>query len=111
MANGAPVRLSAVGTVVAAVENTRVAATYDGNQAVVLDVQRQPGANIVRTVEAVQRELPKLRRAMPSGIKLTIVSDRTRTIRASVADVQDTLMLSVSGRRRDLRLSAIAGAR
>jgi multidrug efflux pump len=92
---GAPVRLSAIGTVVAGVENTRVGATFNGNPAVVLDIQRQPGANIVQTVEAVKQQLPRLRRAMPSGIRLTIVSDRTETIRASVADVQFTLMLSV----------------
>ncbi len=93
--NGAPVRLSALGQVVASVENTRVAATYDGTPAVVLDIQRQPGANIVQTVEAVKQQLPRLRRALPSGIRLTIVSDRTETIRASVADVQFTLILSV----------------
>jgi multidrug efflux pump len=91
----APVRLSAIGTVVAGVENARVSATYDGNPAVVMDIQRQPGANIVQTVEFVKQQLPRLRRAMPSGIKLTIVSDRTETIRASVADVQYTLILSV----------------
>ncbi len=94
--NNAPVRLSDLGRVVAAVENTRVAATFDGGPAVVLDVQRQPGANIVQTVAAVKQQLPRLRRAMPSGIKLTIVSDRTETIRASVADVQYTLLLSVA---------------
>ncbi len=93
--DNAPVRLSDLGRVVAGVENARVAATYDGKPAVVLDIQRQPGANIVRTVEAVKQELPRLRRAMPSGIRLTIVSDRTETIRASVADVQFTLLLSV----------------
>jgi multidrug efflux pump len=94
-ANGAPVRLSAIGSVVPGVENNRVGATYDGQPAVVLDIQRQPGANIVQTVEAVKQQLPRLRRAMPSGINLTIVSDRTETIRASVADVQFTLILSV----------------
>jgi multidrug efflux pump len=93
--SGAPVRLSAIGTVVAGVENARVSATYDGRPAVVLDIQRQPGANIVQTVEAVKQQLPRLRRGMPSGIRLTIVSDRTETIRASVADVQFTLILSV----------------
>ena len=93
--NGAPVRLSAVGSVVAGVENARVAATFDGQPAVVLDVQRQPGANIVQTVDLIKEQLPMLRRAMPSGIDLTIVSDRTETIRASVADVQYTLILSI----------------
>ena len=92
---GAPVRLSALGEVIAGVENSRVSATYDGRPAVVMDIQRQPGANIVQTVEAVKQQLPRLRKAMPTGIRLTIVSDRTETIRASVADVQFTLILSV----------------
>ena len=93
--NGAPVKLSAVGDVVAGVENTRVSAKYDGTVAVVLDIQRQPGANIVRTVELIKAALPKLQRAIPSGIELTIVTDRTETIRASVLDVQLTLGLSI----------------
>ena len=86
--NGAPVKLSAVGEVVAGVENNRVSAKYDGTQAVVLDIQRQPGANIVRTVELIKQALPRLQKSIPSGIKLTIVTDRTETIRASVTDVQ-----------------------
>ncbi len=93
--NGAPVRLSAVGSVIAGVENDRVSAIYDGTPAVVLDVQRQPGANIVNTVEAIKQALPRLQRAMPSGIRLSVVTDRTETIRASVADVQYTLVASV----------------
>jgi multidrug efflux pump len=93
--NGAPVRLSAVGSVVSGVENDRVAAIYDGTPAVVLDIQRQPGANIVQTVQAIQQALPKLRKAIPSGIKVSIVTDRTETIRASVRDVQYTLIMSV----------------
>jgi multidrug efflux pump len=93
--NGAPVRLSAVGSVVGGVENDRVAAIYDGTPAVVLDIQRQPGANIVQTVQAIQEALPRLRKAIPSGIKISIVTDRTETIRASVRDVQYTLIMSV----------------
>ena len=93
--NGAPVRLSAVGSVISGVENNRVAAFYNGTPAVVLDIQRQPGANIVQTVRAIKDALPRLRRAIPSGIRLSIVTDRTETIRASVADVQYTLILSV----------------
>jgi multidrug efflux pump len=93
--NGAPVRLSAIGSVVAGVENDRVGAEYNGVPAVVLDIQRQPGANIVQTVAAIKDALPRLRRAMPAGIRLTIVSDRTETIRASVADVQVTLVMAV----------------
>jgi len=93
--NGAPVRLSAVGSVIGGVENDRVGATYDGTPAVVLDIQRQPGANIVQTVEALKEALPRLQKAIPSGIKIAIVTDRTETIRASVRDVQYTLVMSV----------------
>ncbi|HEX2939993.1 MAG TPA: efflux RND transporter permease subunit, partial [Rhodopila sp.] len=93
--NGAPVRLSAIGSVISGLENDRVGATYDGRPAVVIDVQRQPGANIVQTVRAVKEALPRLQKTIPSGITLSIVTDRTQTIRASVADVQYTLMLSV----------------
>jgi hydrophobe/amphiphile efflux-1 (HAE1) family protein len=93
--NGAPVRLSAVGNVVGGVENNRVAAVYDGTPAVVLDIQRQPGANIVQTVQAIQEALPRLRKAIPTGIKIAVVTDRTETIRASVRDVQYTLVMSI----------------
>ncbi len=94
--NGAAVRLSDVGSVVGGVENNRVAASYRGKPAVVLDIQRQPGANLVQTVDRVRAALPALQRAIPAGISLTIVSDRTATIRASVADVQWTLGLSIA---------------
>jgi multidrug efflux pump len=93
--NGAAVRLSDVGTVVGGLENDRVAAWYRGKPAVVLDIQRQPGANIVATVNAIKAALPDLQRAIPSAIQLAIVTDRTETIRASVADVQFTLLLSI----------------
>ncbi len=92
--NAAPVRLSDLGTVVAGVENNRVAGWYDGNPAVVLDIQRQPGANIVSTVAAIKESLPGLQRAIPAAVAMTVVVDRTETIRASVNDVQFTLMLS-----------------
>jgi multidrug efflux pump len=94
--NSAAVRLSDVGSVVGGLENNRVAAWYQGLPAVVLDIQRQPGANIVATVDRIKQKLPDLQRAMPSGIRVSVVSDRTQTIRASVADVQATLMLSVA---------------
>jgi multidrug efflux pump len=93
--NGAAVRLSDVGGVVGGLENDRVAAWYRGKPAVVLDIQRQPGANIVSTVDAIKAELPGLKRALPGAIQLSIVTDRTETIRASVADVQGTLLLSI----------------
>ncbi len=93
--NGAAVKLSDIGTVVSGVENDRVAATYRGKPAVVLDIQRQPGANIVATVDLIKRALPDLQRAIPAAITLSVVADRTQTIRASVADVQATLILSI----------------
>ena len=94
--NAAAVRLSDVGSVVGGLENQRVGAWYQGRPAVVLDIQRQPGANIVQTVASIQKALPSLRNAMPSGIRMTVVSDRTQTIRASVADVEITLLLSIA---------------
>ncbi|MBU6498388.1 MAG: efflux RND transporter permease subunit [Rhodospirillales bacterium] len=94
--NGAPVRLSSIGSVVGGVENDRVGAWYQGHPAVVIDVQRQPGANIVQTVAAIRAALPMLRRALPAAVKMQIVSDRTQTIRASVTDVQFTLLLSIA---------------
>jgi multidrug efflux pump len=93
--NGAPVKISDVAEVIDGLENTKVGASYKGTPAIVVDVQRQPGANVIETVERVRAELPRLRRAMPAGAKLTIVNDRTTTIRASIHDVQFTLMLSV----------------
>jgi hydrophobe/amphiphile efflux-1 (HAE1) family protein len=93
--NGAAVRLSNIGSVVNGVENDRVAAWYKDQPAAVLDIQRQPGANIVQTVQLVKDSLPRLQAAIPSAITLTIVTDRTETIRASVRDVQITLIMSV----------------
>jgi multidrug efflux pump len=93
--NGGPVRLRDVGDVVAGVENNRVDASFQGQPAVVLDIQRQPGANIVATVEDIKAQLPLLQRSIPAGITLAIVTDRTETIRASVRDVQLTLVMSV----------------
>ena len=93
--NGAPVRLRDVGSVVDGVENDQVGAWYQGKPAVVLDIQRQPGANIVQTVDELRAQLPALRRTLPPAIDMQIASDRTTTIRASVADVQYTLGLSV----------------
>ncbi len=93
--NGSPLLLRDVANVVDGLENNKVAAWFQGKPAVVIDIQRQPGANIIDTVERIKRQFPRLQRAMPAGVKLTIVSDRTETIRASVHDVQFTLVLSV----------------
>ncbi|WP_149535511.1 efflux RND transporter permease subunit [Siccirubricoccus phaeus] len=93
--NDAPVRLRDVGSAVRDLENTLNGAWYDGHPAVLIDVQRQPGANIVRTVEQVRGQLAMLQRALPTGASLHVVADRTETIRASVHDVQFTLVLAV----------------
>ncbi len=94
--NGAPVLLRDVAKVIAGLENNKVVARYNGIPAVVIDVQRQPGANIVGTVDRIKQILPKLSSALPAGVNVAIVADRTGTIRASVRDVQFTLVLSVA---------------
>src|SRR6266540_697213 len=94
--NGAPVRLRDVADVVDGLENTKVAGFHQGMPAIVVDIQRQPGANVIETVQRIKNELPKLQRAMPVGATLTIVHDATASIRASVRDVQFTLILSVA---------------
>ena len=93
--NGAPVLISDVADVTDGLENTKVGAWYHGQPAIVIDVQRQPGANVIDTVQRIGNELPRLRSAIPAGATLTVVNDRTNTIRASIHDVQFTLVLSV----------------
>ncbi len=93
--NGAPVLLRDVATIKAGLENEKVAARYNGVPAVIIDVQRQPGANIVGTVDLLKNRLPQLLNGLPSGVNVEIAADRTGTIRASVHDVQFTLGLSV----------------
>ncbi len=93
--NNAPVRVRDVGRVITSMENNQTDVRYNGQPAVVLSIQRQPGANIVATADLVKKALPKLEKTMPGGVKITLVSDRTTTIRASVNDVQFTLILSI----------------
>jgi hydrophobe/amphiphile efflux-1 (HAE1) family protein len=98
--NGAPVRLQDVASVQDGVENSMIEAWISKSdnpcqQAVLLDIQRQPGANIINTVDRVKALLPKLISTLPPGIHISIFSDRTETIRASVSDVQFTLLLTV----------------
>ena len=92
---GSPVRLRDIGDVIDNVENVRMAGWVDGQPAVILDIQRQPGANIIETANRVKALLPKLRSAIPPSVTISILTDRTETIRASVADVQFTLVLAV----------------
>ncbi|HEY7662226.1 MAG TPA: efflux RND transporter permease subunit [Xanthobacteraceae bacterium] len=94
--NGAPVLLRDVAQVIDGLENNRVGGFYRGSPAVVVDIQRQPGANVIETVQRINKELPKLQRSMPRGATLTVVHDATASIRASVRDVQFTLILSVA---------------
>jgi multidrug efflux pump len=92
--NKAPVMLHDVAEVKDGLENARVGGWYNGEQSVVLDVMRQPGANIIGTVERVKEALPKLRGELPAGMSLDIVNDRTDTIRASIHEVQLTLIIA-----------------
>jgi multidrug efflux pump len=94
--NGAPVRLSDVATVIDGAENIRQAAWMNATPAVVLNIQRQPGANIIAVVDRITALLPQLRASMPEAVKVQVLTDRTTTIRASVKDVQFTLMLTVA---------------
>ncbi|MBW6400515.1 efflux RND transporter permease subunit [Roseomonas sp. HJA6] len=91
----APVRLRDVGAAVEDLENTLTAAWFNGRPAILLDIQRQPGANIVATVAALRAQLQTLERALPAGTHLSVVSDRTEMIRASVTEVQLTLIIAV----------------
>jgi multidrug efflux pump len=93
---GAPVKLSDVASVIDGLENSKVGGWYQNEPAVVIDIQRQPGANVIDTVRRVGQELPRLQRVMPRGVSLAVVQDRTGTIRASVQDVQFTLVLSAA---------------
>jgi len=94
--NNAPVFISDVADVIDGLENTRVSGWYQGSPAVIIDIQRQPNANVVETVNGIQRELERLKKLMPTGVELSIVHDRTGTIRASIHDVQFTLILSIA---------------
>ncbi|MCW6509733.1 efflux RND transporter permease subunit [Lichenifustis flavocetrariae] len=94
--NNAPVLLRDVADVLDGLENARVAGWYKGHPAVIIDVQRQPGANVVETVDRLKREIPKLKGSLSAGVDLQIVHDSTETIRASIADVQFTLVLSAA---------------
>ena len=94
--NGSPVRLKDVGEVIDNVENIRLAAWVGQQPAVLLDIQRQPGANIIQTADRVKALLPKLKNSLPPSMKVGILTDRTETIRASVGDVQFTLILTVA---------------
>lgn len=92
--NGAPVRFSEIGRIEDSVENNKTASWFAGHRAIVLAVQRQPGSNTIAVVDAVKSVLPKFLEQLPASVKLDVIYDRSQTIRASVADVQFTLLLA-----------------
>ncbi len=93
--NGAAVRLIDVAHTEDGVENAELAAWSNGKRAVLVNIQRQPGANVIEVAERVKELLPQLSASMPRGISVTIVSDRTETVRASVKDVELTLLVTI----------------
>jgi multidrug efflux pump len=94
--NGAPVKLTVVADVIDDVENVRQAAWMNEVPAVIMNIKRQPGANIIQVVDRIKRLLPQLTNTLPKSIQVSILTDRTNTIRASVEDVQFELMLTVA---------------
>jgi multidrug efflux pump len=93
--NGAPLRLSDVATAVTEAEDARLAAWANTEPAILLNVQRQPGANVIEVVDRIQKLLPQLRVALPANLDVKVMSDRTQTIRESVRDVQTELLLAI----------------
>jgi len=94
--NGAPIYLSDVADVVDGAENARLAAWMNDVPAVILNIQRQPGANVIDVVDRIKRQLPQLQASLPASIDVAVLTDRTVTIRASVRDVQIELLLAIA---------------
>src|SRR5262249_3346918 len=92
---GTPIYLSDIADVVDSAENVREAAWKDMEPAVIVNIQRQPGANIIEVGDRIKKLLPQLQASVPSSVSVTILTDRTTTIRASVADVQFELLLTI----------------
>lgn len=93
--NGAPLRLKDVADIVDGAENDRLAAWANENQAVLLNIQRQPGANVIEVVDRIKALLPSITDNLPAGLDVAVLTDRTQTIRASVSDVQHELLISI----------------
>ncbi|QXI25565.1 MdtB/MuxB family multidrug efflux RND transporter permease subunit [Pseudomonas vanderleydeniana] len=94
--NGAPLRLKDVAEIVDGAENERLAAWANENQAVLLNIQRQPGANVIEVVDRIKALLPSITDNLPAGIDVAVLTDRTQTIRASVTDVQHELLIAIA---------------
>ena len=93
--NGAPVRLGDIATVVESAEDVRLAAWKNNTPAVILNIQRQPGANVIEVSDRVKALLPQIRQTLPESMEVTLLTDRTTTIRASVHDIEFEMMLAV----------------
>ena len=93
--NNGPLRLSDVAVAVTDAEDARLAAWSGTQPAILLNVQRQPGANVIDVVDRIQKLLPQLRVAMPANLDVTVMSDRTQTIRESVRDVQIEMLIAI----------------
>lgn len=93
--NGAPIRLQDIADIEQAAENSKLAAWVDSQPAIILNIQRQPGVNVITTADSIREMLPALRDSLPKSVEVNIVIDRTTTIRASVSDVQFELMLAI----------------
>lgn len=94
--NGGPLRLKDVAEIVDGAENERLAAWANQNQAVLLNIQRQPGANVIEVVDRIKALLPSITDNLPAGLDVTVLTDRTQTIRASVKDVQHELLIAIA---------------
>jgi len=94
--NGAPVHLSDVATVVDSAENTKLSSWMNTTPAILLNVQRQPGANVIAVVDSIKKMLPQIQEGLPASVDMQVLTDRTTTIRASVSDVEFELTLAVA---------------
>ncbi|MBA0170493.1 MdtB/MuxB family multidrug efflux RND transporter permease subunit [Pectobacterium versatile] len=94
--NGAPVRLQDVATIEQAAENIHLGAWANRQQAIIINVQRQPGANVITTTDSISKMLPALKTSLPNSVEVTTLTDRTTSIRASVKDVQFELLLAIA---------------
>ncbi len=94
--NGAPVRLSDIATIEEGAENQYLAAWANNQPGIILNIQRQPGANVIEVVDNIQKILPGLQASLPAAVQLSVLTDRTETIKASVKDVQTELVLAIA---------------
>ncbi len=94
--NGAPIRVRDIGRAIDGPQDVRQGAWNQDRRAIIVDIHKQPGGNVVDTVDAIRRALPDLERALPASVRVEVVNDRTQTIRASLVDVERTLLLTIA---------------